>query len=67
MFFKATVKDTQLVFACFSVKGGNTQFDYAYYHGHLIQTFIDHFPNDFTGISASPKSFADAGDNVIIK
>src|SRR4051812_29790697 len=29
--------------------------DYAFYHGHLIETFINHFPSDFTLASATPQ------------
>lgn len=29
--------------------------DYAYYHGHLIETVINHFPDAFTEASATPR------------
>jgi hypothetical protein len=36
--------------------------DYAYYHGHLIETFINHFPSNFSIASATPN--AAGSDNI---
>jgi hypothetical protein len=36
--------------------------DFAYYHGHLIETFINHFPKKFDLARATPN--ADGGDQV---
>lgn len=35
---------------------------YAYYHGHLIETFLNHFDGDFNNAIAS--ALAEAGDDV---
>jgi hypothetical protein len=35
---------------------------YSYYHGHLIRTFIEHFPDGFTVAAATPK--AASGDKL---
>ena len=35
---------------------------YAYYHGHLIETFLSHFDHDFTAASAS--AMGEPGDKL---
>lgn len=47
--FKATVDADQLRFNIVKPKNTNITTDvYAYYHGHLIETFLNHFDCDFS-------------------
>lgn len=62
-FLKAVVEAEQLRFNIIRPKGENIAVEvYGYYHGHLIETFLNHFDKDFVWgyASALPKS----GDNV---
>ena len=53
-FFKAVIKDDKLVFNIVKPKGATVSTTaYAYYHGHLIETFLNHFDLQFTEGSAS--------------
>lgn len=57
--FKPAVKTGELVFNILPSQGQKVSvLAYAYYHGHLIETFLNHFDQDFTAATASalPKS-----------
>lgn len=54
-FFKAKVEVGLLRFAISKPEKGDLLLKvYAYYHGHLIETFINHFSDDFTQATAKP-------------
>jgi hypothetical protein len=56
------IKSDRLVFNIIKPKGSNvTPIVYGYYHGHLIETFLNHFDADFTEGKATAK--ATSGDN----
>lgn len=38
-----------------------SRYVYAYYHGHLTETFVDHFPDIFTSVSSTAN--ASGADN----
>jgi hypothetical protein len=62
-YFKAVVLDSKLKFNIVRPKDKIVdQVVYAYYHGHLIETFLRHFPHDFTDARAD--AVAQDGDNV---
>lgn len=55
--FKPVVIDDRLRFNIIRPKGKEISVTtYGYYHGHLIETFLNHFDNQFTqgGASAKP-------------
>ena len=61
--FKPSVQDQKLVFNI--VKPNNTNISsvvYGYYHGHLIETFLNHFDGSFSQGMAS--ALPTANDNV---
>jgi hypothetical protein len=52
--FKPTVGKDKLTFNIIKPKDRNvTTPVYGYYHGHLIETFLNHFDKDFTKADAS--------------
>jgi hypothetical protein len=54
------VKSDQLVFNVIKPKDTNvTTIVYGYYHGHLIETFLNHFDADFTAGRATAMPSAD--------
>ncbi|GLQ99057.1 hypothetical protein [Dyella mobilis] len=54
-FFRATVDDELLRFNIIKPENASIPADvYAYYHGHLIETFINHFAHDFESATATP-------------
>lgn len=59
----ATVVDKALVFTI-KAPGGKpiSDYVYAFYHGHLTETFITHFKDLFSTASSTAKAIA--GDNV---
>lgn len=60
--FKSSTSDKLLTFNIIKPKGQNvTSPVYAYYHGHLIETFLNHFDTDFT--SAAATALPAAGDH----
>jgi len=59
--FKPSTSDKLLTFNIIKPKDRNvTSPVYAYYHGHLIETFLNHFDTDFT--SAAATALPAAGD-----
>ena len=59
--FKPALKTEGLVFNIIKPQGSDiTTIVYAYYHGHLIETFLNHFDSDFTVGSAT--ALPTAGD-----
>ncbi|WP_277978027.1 hypothetical protein [Pantoea endophytica] len=61
--FKPSIHDGALIFNIIKPQNKNiTSIAYAYYHGHLTETFLNHFDNDFSESisSAMPTS----NDNV---
>lgn len=47
--FKAVVASDRLIFNIIRPNNANvTAIAYAYYHGHLIETFLNHFDEQFT-------------------
>jgi hypothetical protein len=55
--FKAAIVEDRLRFNIIRPEGKNISVTtYGYYHGHLIETFLNHFDNQFTqgGASAKP-------------
>lgn len=57
--FKPSVKPNGLAFNTFPSKGKKVSLlAYGYYHGHLIETFLNHFDLDFVlaTVSAAPAS-----------
>jgi hypothetical protein len=61
--FKPKVEATQLTFNIIRTESKNvTSPVYAYYHGHMLETFLNHFDKDFKyGIASA---LAESGDNV---
>jgi|ERR1700733_2571920 len=60
--FKATVGDDRLTFNIIKPKDASVSpVTYAYYHGHLTETFLNHFDRDFS--SGQSSALATAGDN----
>lgn len=52
--FKPTVKQVGLTFDILPPKGMNVSLlAYGYYHGHLIETFLNHFDLHFASATAS--------------
>lgn len=52
--FKPSTSDGRLTFNIVKPKDRNvTTLVYAYYHGHLIETFLNHFDQDFSSGSAT--------------
>lgn len=61
--FRASINGGLLVFNIVKPQGQSvSDFVYAYYHGHLIDTFIFHFKNMFTQSIASGSAMP--GDDV---
>ncbi|MER8913199.1 hypothetical protein NKI32_05100 [Mesorhizobium sp. M0761] len=61
--FKTTVSDDRLKFNIYPSKDQKVSvIAYGYYHGHLIETFLNHFDNSFTSGSATAN--AKDGDHV---
>lgn len=59
--FKPSTSDGRLTFNIVEPKNRNvTTLVYAYYHGHLIETFLNHFDQDFS--SAQATALAASGD-----
>jgi hypothetical protein len=59
--FKPAVETEKLVFNIIKPQGSDVSpLVYAYYHGHLIETFLNHFDHDFEGARAS--ALASTGD-----
>jgi len=53
----AIAENQQLAFYTIPPKDRRIQLaDYAYYHGHLLETFINHFPDQFSSASATPRA-----------
>ena len=68
LWFKAkiTPNNSQLVFLTLPPKGKSISVTaYGYYHGHLIETFLNHFEKEFTSVEAS--ALASNGDSVSSK
>ncbi len=60
--FKPNVGTSRLTFNIIKPKDANvTATVYAYYHGHLIETFLNHFDHDFETGEAT--ALATSGDN----
>jgi hypothetical protein len=60
--FKAKISDGKLTFNIIKPKGGNIPVTvYGYYHGHLTETFLNHFNTSFG--SASSSALPTVGDN----
>jgi hypothetical protein len=56
-FFRVAAEPNRLAFYIVPSQGGAvTREVYAYYAGHLIETFIRHFPTMFTGTQATPNA-----------
>lgn len=61
-FMKPTAETERIVFNIIKPKGKPITWPvYAFYHGHLIETFITHFHDDFSEAQATP--LPDASDN----
>lgn len=57
-FFKPRVEDDKIVFNICPLAGENqvvTSEDYSFYHGHLTETFLNHFDENFTSARSSAK------------
>lgn len=62
-YFLPKVADGELVFNIIKPKGKTITVPvYGYYHGHLIETFLNHFDSKFTSAIATAKAVT--GDNV---
>jgi hypothetical protein len=60
---RAKIESDQLTFNIIRPRNQNVSaVVYAYYHGHLIETFLNHFDNSFTKGTAS--ALPEADDNV---
>lgn len=58
-FLKSAVHQGKLVFNIIAPKDGAvSSAAYAYYHGHLIETFLNHFDTQFFNASASAMPIA---------
>lgn len=54
--FRAKLTIGQLLFNIIKSKDGNiSKFVYAYYHGHMIETLLFHFDNEFSTASATAR------------
>jgi hypothetical protein len=54
-FMKASTGTNRLIFNIIKPDGANISVPvYGYYHGHLIETFLNHFDTSFSSVSASP-------------
>lgn len=63
---EARPQDGFLLFTIIRPKGGSVGTRvYSYYHGHLIETFLNHFNSKFSRASATAKP--SQGDNTIAK
>jgi hypothetical protein len=52
--FRPTIEDGRLVFSIIRPKAKTiSTATYAFFHGHLLQTFLDHFDKQFTWLYAS--------------
>lgn len=61
--FKPDAQDGKLVFNIIKPKSSNiSTVTYGYYHGHLTETFLNHFDSDFTQAQSSAKPTS--SDNV---
>lgn len=57
-YFYPAIKDDRLRFNIFPADGKGrtvTPEDYAFYHGHLTETFLNHFTSRFTAARSSAK------------
>lgn len=62
-FFRASTAEGKLVFNLIRPKDKSVEVRaYGYYHGHLIETFLNHFDKQFT--SASATALATKGDDI---
>jgi hypothetical protein len=53
--FKPVIEPDRLIFNIIKPKSSNiTTMIYGYYHGHLIETFLNHFDQEFSSARASP-------------
>jgi hypothetical protein len=60
-YFTATAGANGLIFNIVKNKASNiTVLVYGYYHGHLLETFLNHFDKKFIGASCTP--VCEAGD-----
>lgn len=65
-YFKVSSDSDRLRFNVVPPQGSRVSQDvYAYYHGHLLETFIRHFSKDFTDGRASPTAQGD--DSLVAK
>ena len=61
--FKPSIEVGELRFNILKPQNKNVSVpEYGYYHGHLLETFLNHFDSDFKDGSAS--ALPEAGDNV---
>ncbi|MER8623854.1 hypothetical protein [Mesorhizobium sp. LNJC403B00] len=57
--FKPVISSDRLTFNIRKPQNANVELEtYAYYHGHLIETFLNHFNKDFSSAQATPKPTA---------
>lgn len=56
--FRPKIEAGRLTFDVIKPKGTSPldSVVYSYYHGHLIQTFLEHFPQDFSLAEATPQT-----------
>jgi hypothetical protein len=58
--FRPATSDDRLTFNIIKPKNSDvTPLVYAYYHGHLIETFLNHFDNKFTTAQATALAMTD--------
>lgn len=58
--FQPAVKNDRLTFNIIKTKGQNVStVAYSYYHGHLIETFLNHFDTEFSNAVATAMPTAD--------
>jgi hypothetical protein len=58
--FKPSTKDNKLLFNIIKPQDRSiSKLVYAYYHGHLIETFLNHFDHDFTEAAATALATTD--------
>jgi hypothetical protein len=54
-FLRPHIQTGQLVFNIIKSQSSNVSVTaYGYYHGHLIETFLNHFDRSFSGASCTP-------------